>query len=194
MGTDFRKIKHVIIDFLEKESNGPVSETNEEWNRETLPWQRSFTQRSRHLVLPFFSFFVFCVLDVPFSTSTPSFRVYHEHVPEFSFLLPRYSRCVQKWTGCWLPSVRRLIYAAYFRLRHPGPTRVPPTLHLFVRVERPRSATTPLWDTRLSSPRLSKTSLSLGNSFVFFFVRGIPTVHAFLYRFHRYADIRRPFI
>lgn len=76
----------------------------------------------------------------------------------------------------------RHTFAIATRVQH----GVPPTLYLFVRVERPRSATTPLWDIRLSSPRLSKTSLSLGNSFVFFFVRGIPTVsHR---NFYCYAD------
>lgn len=33
---------------------------------------------------------------------------------------------------------------------------VPPTLHLFVRVERPRSATTPLWETHDSPPHASR--------------------------------------
>lgn len=70
-----------------------------------------------------------------------------------------------------MPLVRRLIYAAYFRLRHPGPTRRTP--HVTPLCSR-RTTTiacyhSPLGDTRLASPRLSETSLSLANGFVFFF-------------------------
>lgn len=66
-------------------------------------------------------------------------------VPGFSFLLSRCSGCVQEWTGCWLPSIPGLIYAAHFRLRHPGarqvrgPKSYTPTLHLFVQLRRRRS-------------------------------------------------------
>lgn len=66
-------------------------------------------------------------------------------VPGFSFLLSQCSGCVQKWTGCWLPSIPGLIYAAHFRLRHPeahrirGPKSYTPTLHLFVQLRRRRS-------------------------------------------------------
>lgn len=56
-----------------------------------------------------------------------------------------------------MPLLRRLIYAAYFRLRHPGPTRRTP--HVTPLCSR-RTTTigcyhSPLGDTRLASPRLS---------------------------------------
>lgn len=59
---------------------------------------------------------------------------------------------------CFVALYTRHTFAFATRARH----AVPPTLHLFVRVERPRSAaTTPLWETHDSPPHASRQNVPL---------------------------------
>lgn len=140
-----------------------------------------------------------------------------EDVPGFSFLLSRCSGCVQEWTGCWLPSVLGLIYAAHFRLRHPrpigsgAPSHVPPRYTSLFNYDDDgptvRATTTPLWDRHLTPPlqlpytyirtyaragtRVVKNKLSFFNkriSFSFLFVKCLCSRFFFLTCLCRYLD------